>query len=95
MRNPDVVPYLTDNPEDYTYPSEQALREAQAGQPSLQPAEWYQVLGPNIWALLDDYQNGEAIPEVARRRLQEIADQYGTTVDHILSDIAQGLAQTQ
>ena len=95
MRNPDVVPYLTDRPEDYTYPSEQALREAQAGQPSLQPAEWYQVLGPNIWSLLDDNQNGEALPEVARRRLQEIADQYGTTVDHILSDIAQGLAQTQ
>src|SRR3990170_1654334 len=95
MRNPDVVPYLTDRPEDYTYPSEQALREAQAGQPSLQPAEWYQVLGPNIWALLDDNQNGEPLPEVARRRLQEIADQYGTTVDHILSDIAQGLAQTQ
>ena len=92
-RNPDLIPYMVEDPEAYTYPSEAALMAAEEAQPSLQPAEWYQVLGPQVWALVEDYQAGEPLPEVAMRRIREIADQYGTTVDHILSDIARGLAQ--
>jgi hypothetical protein len=44
---------------------------------------------------VDDYQYGEELPPAARDRLEEIAEQYGTTVDHVLADIAQGLALPQ
>jgi hypothetical protein len=95
MRNPDVVPYLTDTSEDYTYPSEEALRQAQQAQPSLSWPEWQMVLGPNLAALVEDAQFGEPLPDAARQALQNVADQYGTTLDHVLADISQGLAIQQ
>jgi hypothetical protein len=92
-RNPDLIPYMVENPEDYTYASEEALRAAEEGQPHLVAAEWYQVLGPSLYAIMDDYQYGEELPEAATASLEQIAEQYGTTLDHILSDVAQALAQ--
>jgi hypothetical protein len=92
-RNPDLIPFLTENPEDFQYPSAQMYEEAMAGQPHLVAAEWYQVLGPSLYAIMDDYQYGEELPEAATASLEQIAEQYGTTLDHILSDVAQALAQ--
>jgi hypothetical protein len=94
-RNPDLIPYLVEDPESFRFPSASVYEQGVAQQPSLAPAEWFAIVGPNLWGLLEDYQYGDELPEVARRRLEEIATQYGTTLDHVLADISQGLAIQQ
>lgn len=87
MRNPDVIPYLVDNPEDYTYPSGAALEQAMAGQPSFRPEEWQAMLGEPMMRLVQDYNAGDELPAAARRRLEELAEQMGITVEDLISRV--------
>ncbi len=74
-RNPDAAPYLTEK--NLEYPSEQALREAEAGQPNFLPQEWQELLGLPAYSLTLDYIEGEDMPEVLRNRLDDVAAQMG------------------
>jgi hypothetical protein len=94
-RNPDMIAYLVEDPSTFHFPTPETYEAGMAGQPNLTGAEWLQVLGPETWALIQDYQAGEPMPEVARRRIEEIASQMGTTYEHVLESIAGGLAQPQ
>jgi hypothetical protein len=90
LRNPAVATYLTEEPP--TYPSEQALQEAQAAQPNFQWAEWYSYLGPNLANLVVDWTQGEPLPSAAEARLRELADGLGIPYDALLERLSASLA---
>jgi hypothetical protein len=74
-RNPDAAPYLTEK--NLEFPSEEALREAEAGQPNFLPQEWQQLLGLPAYSLALDFIEGEGMPTVAQDKLDEVALQLG------------------
>lgn len=81
QRNPQLAPYMEDDPEKWPkFPSEEAMRAAQL---QLQPAEWYSYLGPNLYGLLMDYQMGEPLPEVA----VDLLDKMGIDVETAIAQI--------
>lgn len=83
-RNPEVAPYLTDEPP--TYPSESALNAAVAAQPSFQPQEWRQMMGGSMYALvLDLVMDGDPLPEVASNRLRALAESLGMSTGAIVA----------
>lgn len=77
-RNPDLAPYIEDDPEKLPqYPSEEALQEAQQAQPNLTEFEWQNVLGLPAYNLVLDVFDGEELPQIARDRLDDAAQQLG------------------
>lgn len=94
-RNPDLIDYMAENPEDYLYQSAEQYEEAVAGQPNFQWAEWYSYLGPNLASLVEDYASGEGLPAAAAERLAQIAESMGITPDVLLERLSSsiGLAQ--
>ncbi|MGH2620934.1 MAG: hypothetical protein ACRDHG_10255, partial [Anaerolineales bacterium] len=78
IRNPDLIPYIEDDPEKQpTFPSPASLAAAQQGQPAFRPFEWQAVLGPPTYNLVADYLHGEQLSLAARNRLDAVAEQYG------------------
>jgi hypothetical protein len=90
LRNPAVAEYLTDDPP--TYPSERALREAQANQPNFTAQEWRGILGTPLWNLALDRMQGEPLPSAAEARLRELADGLGIPYDALLERLSASLA---
>jgi hypothetical protein len=84
LRNPNVVPYLTDSPPKYK--SEAAALAAQANQPNLTQQEWIMALGVPAYRLIND---DGPLPEAVRKRLQLVADQFGWdgTVEELATEI--------
>jgi hypothetical protein len=78
LRNPDLIPYIEDDPEKQPkFASEAALVAAEQKQPAFRWWEWQAVLGPPTYNLVTDYLHGEDLPLVARNRLDAAAEQYG------------------
>jgi hypothetical protein len=78
IRNPDLIPYIEDDPERQpTFPSEAALRQAEAAQPDLTKFEWQQALGPALYNLAIDGIRGDDLPRSVDLRLDEVAEGLG------------------
>jgi hypothetical protein len=76
LRNPDTIPYIEDNPKyQPKFPSIEALRSAQQGQPNYTTEEWRAILGEEMWRLIQDVALGDELPPVAKRRLEQLG--YG------------------
>ena len=70
-RNPDVAPYIEDDPEKLPkYPSEAALREVESQQSGFTWVEWSQMMGPSLSNLVLDYFEGQPLPRVAQDKLE-------------------------
>jgi len=91
-RNPDLIPYLVEDPSTFRFPSAELYEQGVAEQPSLQWAEWYQVLGPNLAALVEDSIAGEDLPAAAEARLGEVADSLGIPREALLDRLATAIA---
>ncbi len=94
-RNPDLIEYMAENPEDYQYASAEAYEQALAGQPNYQWAEWYSFLGPSLGNLVQDYAGGEGMPTVALERLDEVAQQLGISRELLLERIVSSMELAQ
>jgi len=82
MRNPDLAPYIEEDPDKIPKSTKITLVE---NQPNFTPQEWQTFLGPNLFNLVWDK---EAIPESAMQMLDAIAtsmgiDSGGDIVDEI------------
>ena len=74
-RNPDVAPYIEDDPEKLPkYKSEAALQEILSAQPAFTRFEWQQMMGSSLSNLVLDYQSGEQMPPAAIDRLETLAE---------------------
>lgn len=85
LRNPNVVPYLSDkNPPKYK--SEQAALAAQQNQPNLSAQEWQMTIGIPAYRLVLD---NAPLSAAMRAKLKQVADQYGWqgTVEELAADI--------
>jgi hypothetical protein len=83
-RNPDLAPYIEDDPEKLPqYGTAEELEAIMEGQPNINPIEWHALLGPQMMNLIQDYSMGEALPEVALRRLEEL----GVSPEEVLGGI--------
>ena len=84
-RNPEVVPYLTDQEYEFQYASEEQIQKVRENQPYFTWDEWQQVLPSHLRNLvLDNIYDDENIPEGAQNQLEEIALQLGVDYDHML-----------
>lgn len=79
-RNPDLAPYIEDDPNKWpTYPSEADIPE----KPNFTPEELQAYLGGQLWNLVMDYASGEPLPEVARRKLEQL----GLSAEEVLASL--------
>ena len=80
-KNPDLVPYLTDNERDI-----ERARNRHRQEGAVPTAQEISVnLGPEITELLHDYAPGDALDPVVERELAYYAGQYGMTPEQILN----------
>jgi hypothetical protein len=84
-RNPEAVPFLTDEFE-FKYRSEWMEREAEQPGPWLTRDEIQATLGPNLYNLVEDHvYRGEPLSNAAERQVEEWADRLGISVDDLFA----------
>ena len=78
-RNPDIAPYIEEDPDKLPlYPSEAELERVLGQAPYYTLGEWNTILGPPLYNLALDYAvEGDDLPAVAQRRLDEAAFELG------------------
>ncbi|MHA2065709.1 MAG: hypothetical protein ACXABY_15135 [Candidatus Thorarchaeota archaeon] len=85
LRNPDLIPYIEDNPEKQPkYENIADLQQAFEQQPRFIPFELQTLLGVPLFNLI---QMGEPLPQVAQSRLEQIAGEIGVTPEHLLGQM--------
>ena len=91
LRNPDLIPYIEDDPDKRPkYESIAELEQAFAQQPRFTPLELQSMLGVPLVNLI---QSGQPLPAVANKRLERIAGEIGLSSESILNQIAPQTAQ--
>ena len=82
-RNPDLAPYLEDDPARYPkYKSEAELRAVQAAQPNYTAQEWQTLLGGAVYRLARDT---EPLPQAVLQRLETVAKELGLSIEQLQS----------
>ena len=83
LRNPDLVPYIEDDPDKRPkYENIADLEQAFAQQPRFTPLELQSMLGVPFMSLV---QSGQPLPPIAITRLERIAGEIGVSPEHILN----------
>jgi hypothetical protein len=82
IRNPQVAPLISDSFEP-TYPDVESIPTGA----QFSPQEWRSIMGQALYGLAVDAAMGESLSPLTRERLEELAEQYGTTVEGILSQL--------
>jgi hypothetical protein len=94
LRNPDVVPYLVENEEDYPkYASVAQMEAAYANQPNLTWREWSLTLPPDVVVLVADrIRRRQPFTGPLLDELRAIADGMGTDLEQMVGNIRDAYA---
>jgi hypothetical protein len=85
LRNPDLIPYIEDDPDKRPkYENIADLEQAFSQQPRFVPLELQNLLGVPLFNLI---QLGQPLPQVAQDRLIQIAEEIGVTPEHLLGQM--------
>ena len=90
-RNPDLAPYIIDDPSKIQYPSERAMEEAKEMQPVFTLREWETMMGTPLYNLVVDDYYGEPMPIAAQTELEELAESLDLTPAEVMSKMGDQL----
>lgn len=88
--NPTIVPYLDDDYE-FEYESVEEREAAYAGEPSYTWAEWSRLFSQPMKVLMLNYANGGDLPDAGLEQIEDIADMYGLTTEHLLEQVSSSI----
>jgi hypothetical protein len=97
MRNPDVMPYLVENPDDpkYKYSSLKQLQYVQQNTPNMRWSDWVDHFGePSSRLMVDYFTDAGGLPETIRRTLEKEAALYGVTYEQLLENLQSSYVQS-